>query len=481
MKINHFIIALALPAMAGCSQNEITDQSPEANRPMGFSVYTDAQTRAPVIDNALLQKSGFKVFAFKTGAASWTGTTETANVMYDQKVTYSGGAWTYSPLRYWPDDPSEKITFFAYAGNGGTNPTVTVSEAGGEPELLYSINDKNGMTDIVIDESQKDKTSAGGTVAFKFKHITSRINLVAKVLSPLSGGSYIVISSLKIQAKDKNAQSQFYKSGTYGVNLLGGSGKWVSRNNLTPGDFDITPLLSGAPVGKGTTDECKILKDGEYLYPVPTKTGLLSDGGIKLDIGYSIATPDASNPGKVITASSATKTVSLPAGELKQGKAYKYTLIFDAPDKISISPQTVEEWGADTDITLPPPLYNGKTPNLLAIRGKTAYWVAPEDANANIAWDNNLDRLCPPGWHVPTKDEFVAMTGLPADENWYDDNYDAIAAAFPADNLYWSSTEFDPYNAWGLMVYPNSSSSAKVTGSAMTNTTPVRCVRKVGE
>ena len=113
----------------------------------------------------------------------------------------------------------------------------------------------------------------------------------------------------------------------------------------------------------------------------------------------------------------------------------------------------------------PVPLYNGAMPNLLAIAGQTAYWVAPVDAknasgSIDMTWDEAMAAdVCPAGWHVPAKEEFKAMTGITTDENNTGANYDAIKAAFPADNLYWSSTELDMTNAWSLLVYNDGTSS----------------------
>ena len=125
----------------------------------------------------------------------------------------------------------------------------------------------------------------------------------------------------------------------------------------------------------------------------------------------------------------------------------------------------------------PVPLYNGQPANLLAIPGQTAYWVAPEDASTGTQWVNiDFSTICPAGWHVPTKDEFVAMTGIPADSNSHSDNYDAINAVFPTDYGYWSSTEEHTPAVWMLRVLFDTSLIASVD---KTSSYPysVRCVR----
>ena len=122
--------------------------------------------------------------------------------------------------------------------------------------------------------------------------------------------------------------------------------------------------------------------------------------------------------------------------------------------------------------------YEGQTPNLLAIAGQTAYYVAPVNAkNADVTWDEAMvPGVCPKGWHVPTKDEFVAMTGLPANGRYSDENLDAIIAAFPVD-CYWSSTvdELSDTSACLLATYDN---NACVTVDTKSISYSVRCVRK---
>ena len=120
--------------------------------------------------------------------------------------------------------------------------------------------------------------------------------------------------------------------------------------------------------------------------------------------------------------------------------------------------------------------YEGATPNLLEIAGQTAYWVAPVNAKGAGHW-TDIAGVCPAGWHIPTKDELVAMTGIPADGKFSKANEAVIKAAFPTGNSYWSSTELDASSAWLLQV--NSYIGVAITNYDKTSFSyPVRCVRK---
>lgn len=87
-----------------------------------------------IIDNERLKNTGFGVFAQFAGNAAWGSYTKTTpfNFMWNQQVSWDDGlstpAWTYSPVKYWPNDnqpaddkgaqgsqPYSYLNFFAYA------------------------------------------------------------------------------------------------------------------------------------------------------------------------------------------------------------------------------------------------------------------------------------------------------------------------------------------------------------------------------
>ena len=42
-----FSLAIIVMALAGCSENEITEQNPDANKPIGFDTYRPTELTAP--------------------------------------------------------------------------------------------------------------------------------------------------------------------------------------------------------------------------------------------------------------------------------------------------------------------------------------------------------------------------------------------------------------------------------------------------
>lgn len=71
-----FFVAATALMVAGCSQNEVMETNPDANRAIGFGVYTGTQTKGLVTDNSLtdgttanglkVDDKGFGILAYQT-------------------------------------------------------------------------------------------------------------------------------------------------------------------------------------------------------------------------------------------------------------------------------------------------------------------------------------------------------------------------------------------------------------------------------
>ena len=67
--------------------------------------------------------AGFGVFGYYSSNDEYDANSSTPNFMYNQPVTYKSGVWTYSPVKYWPNefgdgansDDLDRVSFFAYA------------------------------------------------------------------------------------------------------------------------------------------------------------------------------------------------------------------------------------------------------------------------------------------------------------------------------------------------------------------------------
>lgn len=96
MRTKHLLAAVAALAITGCSQNEITEVSPDKKTPIGFGVYAGVQTRGAVTDYAAIKAAdtGFGVMALKGSSPALY--MKNTNVQYDG----TSSEWKYSPAIY---------------------------------------------------------------------------------------------------------------------------------------------------------------------------------------------------------------------------------------------------------------------------------------------------------------------------------------------------------------------------------------------
>ncbi len=213
MKKILFVAAIAAVALSSCSKVDVVDSNLD-NNVIGFGVYTGTSTKAnasDVMTTAGLAGTGFGVFTYydqATQDADDAGVTggfdqesSTPDFMYNTKVTGTGTttddvttyAWSYSPMKYWPNNTNDVLSFFAY-GPHSTNASdangisfETVVEMVGVPVLTYTISDANAMVDFVVAapvydvQNTTEYNLTNSTISFEFKHLLTRASFDAYV------------------------------------------------------------------------------------------------------------------------------------------------------------------------------------------------------------------------------------------------------------------------------------------------------------
>lgn len=377
MKQNYFmgLIACAALTMTGCSNDEINaPQQSQGNNAIEFSTYLgrNAQgSRGTETSTTSIQTSGFGVLAYYTEKTDFANADKPKpNFMWNQQVTYSNSAWSYTPVKYWPTKVGDKVSFFAYAPylkDGNANGIVlSGNSATGAPTATITLPDDLSQTIDFVAAVQMNKThnnakNANNNVRFTLKHEMTRVKVQAKLdksvyntdVSNTQNKTFVVIKDVKF-----NNKVEFYKSGTYTFSIDDNKrGIWapvtddskttsldlnkamatetIKANGAKSGDY-ITGVQGVRLVDTTAKD---LFKNKEYLYliPVPINSGDGSTATIK----YDIVTED-SNLVKGYSCTSATKTVLLPEGAFQQGKSYNYTFIIKL-DEIVLN-ATVEKW-----------------------------------------------------------------------------------------------------------------------------------------
>lgn len=376
MKQNYFmgLIACAALTMTGCSNDEINaPQQSQGNNAIEFSPYLgrNAQgSRGTETNDASIksENGGFGVLAYYTKQDDFNITNHTPNFMWNQLVTYKGTNWVYTPVKYWPTKVGDKVSFFAYApyAENGNDKGIVLSgnSATGAPTATITLPDDLSQTIDFVAAVQMNKThdntkNANNNVSFTLKHEMTRVKVQAKLdklvydANDAKKKTFVVIKDVKF-----NNKLDFYKSGTYTFSTDDNKrGKWapvtndskttsldlnkaMKTENIKAKDAKSGDYMTGVNgVKLVDTTANPLFKNKEYLYliPVPVDGG----DGLTATIKYDIVTED-SNLVKCYSCTSATKTVSLPAGAFQQGKSYNYTFIINL-DEIVLD-ATVEKW-----------------------------------------------------------------------------------------------------------------------------------------
>lgn len=381
---NLFSLGIAILALTACSENEITEQNPDANKAIGFDTYTGVQTRGTEVDLPTLKTSSFGVTAYQTtGDYSTSGAKsefiKNANVNWNDVQN----AWTYSPLKYWPAGTNEKVSFFAYApydsNDNSYGITLVSADANNNPKISFSLQQyQNYMWDLIVSNPEDatnntmNMNSASGTVKFKFQHPLTRVAMVAKTDKNYgSSDTKIFITGVSLIHTNKlNSKGTLdmktltwadnttdYVTSPYVLDAFDNGNPDSGILDLTAANFAGYTTSSIDISAGGTTATSLFIKEFEtnkdhylFLLPVNNGTGTANAGDVKVKIAYDIVNKTGT---ATHTKSSVEKELNLPAGVFKKGVAHKFIFTIGL-NAISFDVATDMGWGTvtDNDITV---------------------------------------------------------------------------------------------------------------------------------
>ena len=337
------LFAAAAIMMVGCSKDQVVSEMPQDNA-INFGMYfgRDAQSRAAIMDLDDLKAQSFGVFAYYTNDGVYAEGTSTPNFMFNQIVKWNGtDAWTYSPLKYWPNEVADRLSFFAYAPHTTQEPTGSIELAGftnttaSAPVLKYTLADNLAdHVDLLWATPVKDQTTNGvdqtinGKVKFTFNHALSRIGFKAvAVIDEINGentgdvdtkdhatevapGTTITIDEIVLTGN-------FHQGGVLSLE----NGTWTSK--VTPDAETYTWGASELLPNPVTHEKKVVINDDSYLTVIPQ----LNDGtqDLKIKVTYTVTTEDAALTGGESVVQS-TVTSDEFDFTFEQGFAYNFVL-----------------------------------------------------------------------------------------------------------------------------------------------------------
>lgn len=175
--------------LAACSGDDDTAPiTPQGGVPIEFSTAVeDAQTRGAEFTKHNLAEIG--VFASFTNG-EFDANSSLPNFMYNQQVTkQANGTWDYSPKQYWPNNNTDKLSFFAYApyvdeaAASGSNPTFSQKTASGYPTLTYTVPaTEAAQVDLLAATPLMNQTfqKTSGNIQFAMKHSLCKVGFSIK-------------------------------------------------------------------------------------------------------------------------------------------------------------------------------------------------------------------------------------------------------------------------------------------------------------
>ena len=242
---------LTLAGLAACSKQPQTPEEPDwealtGDKPIHFSVSIAGEEATKTTSLSAIYNN-FRVFAFYQpgviggSAGEWAPLTWTSNFMYDQAVTYNDDAWTYSPVKYWPNNAENTITFWAYSPYYGDTSILKLRETNssddygntipGIPDIQFTT---DGSKDLLVSEIAKNQSYRGGdpangTVPLIFHHALCKVDFRVRKNDP-SNLYDIVLKSISLKTLNTTA---VLRAGNWGLGWGSGTIDVLTDGNVT--------------------------------------------------------------------------------------------------------------------------------------------------------------------------------------------------------------------------------------------------------
>ena len=318
----------------GCSSDEVVnDYSPENAIKFGTYVGRDAEGRASVFETSDMYSNGFGVYAFYTGTTSWADYADKGapNFMKNTKVTSSdsGKNWEYTPVKYWPNNTGDLISFFAYAPwqDGTGNIKLNTSKAALDFTVQNDVTQQTDLTWNSTDHMNETKKATNANISFVFKHALARIDFTLQAAADqvdaggeIADGTTITLDKIVLGTTTNG----FYTGGT--LDLTKENATWFGSTltgrqafTLLPGNF-----IPDSNILSETNAKADLIDEDDYIMIIPqNKTDL------EVYVEYTVTTTDSDTSDGVNDSFTITNKITKTIDEIDfvAGKAYTLNLV----------------------------------------------------------------------------------------------------------------------------------------------------------
>lgn len=328
MKRIHVLLFLSA-LLSGCGSDGV--DPPVAGVAIDFSSsVSQVQTRGA----ALTSITEMYIYASYTGTADWKSASHCFDYMHDQYAHNPGSGWTYTPVKYWPGESTDKISFFAYAPVAAKDKLTVPAIGSKNPTFTYIVPaTESAQLDFLV-ASQLNCTNATGKVMFSMQHALAQV--VVKVKNGNATVSDVTLSALRLTMP---------RRGTLTFGDTGyASGKqftWAPASEKQDIDADVT--VGGSPaktLSLGASTAAATSAATFFLLPVSDPSA-----SVQFHLTYTLtknAGENNSGPSPVLTTTIAPSATPAWA----PGKIYTYTIsILD--NRMEIDGVTVKDFDAN--------------------------------------------------------------------------------------------------------------------------------------
>ena len=342
-KIFMGIAAMAALTLVSCSSDDLNSLSDNSSKNeaisfdgyLGRSAVSVNGSRGSELNKTALQglTEGFGVFGNYSKNSEGTIHAYGKNWFDNQQVTFSSGAWTYEPLKYWL--PQGHIDFLAYAPYDAKNTAITDFES----KIKFTVDKEIAKQKDLLWANATNKTKTDKPVAFTFKHALSRLGYTVKLDNAYSDATFTLTKITLAGSKD-GTEDAFYTTGTIDLSKTSSADLWTTSPSDAKQKFD---WFSGTQT-LATTDYKNL--DTNYLFVIPQKFSAPATDKLYVIVEYTI------NYSGGVTATMTNTVYKQLEKDFEQGKAYTINLTIGLTP-IEFDVTTVEDWtdGGKEDIT----------------------------------------------------------------------------------------------------------------------------------
>ncbi len=372
------VLTVITLSFVACGKNDTFPVSENNGMTISFST-DESETRVSqtITTSGIDQMMLFASF----NHGNFSEATSTPNYMHQQPVNKDeNGLWKYSPVKYWPNNDTDKLTFFAIApaptsDNGiiattdatstgypaftitpALSPTQQADFCVAVPVLNATYEDPDGDGDITNDTD--------GQVSFNFKHAMARVKFTARyTLSSPTSDFKAWIDNIEVTGVIGSRDIKIAPNTAY---------LWDSPNTASTADYKLDLLkgeLSYAPLLKvGEAGDDVISSETGTLCLVPQTVPTGAKLKIRVRTGGYLEGTEGTDVGTYYTFETA-----LDGAEWRAGESYIYNFTI-----------------SDLDGKLNPPTFSvNKTWDIVYKEQKAQTFVVPVSGKYKIdIWGN---------------------------------------------------------------------------------------------